>query len=97
MVRWDHLFSENDKFHAVYTYQKGYEYRDSTGFGKPAAQGNTNNERRDINLILSWTHILSPTSVLDVRGSFRVLALGLLHDCLGFSRRLFPPLALLLP
>jgi len=70
MVRWDHVFSDSDKFHAVYTYQKGYEYRDSTGFGKPAAQGNTNNERRDINLILSWTHVLSPTSVLDVRGSF---------------------------
>src|SRR5262249_28269648 len=70
MVRWDHVFSENDKFNAVYTYQRGYEYRDSTGFGKPAAQGNTNNERRDINAILSWTHILSATAVLDVRGSF---------------------------
>jgi hypothetical protein len=70
MVRWDHVFSENDKFNAVWTYQRGYEYRDSTGFGKPAAQGNTNNERRDINIILSWTHVLSPTSVLDIRGSF---------------------------
>src|SRR5581483_2374694 len=70
MVRWDYVIGDNDKFHAVYTYQRGYEYRDSTGFGKPAAQGNTNNERRDINAILSWTHILSPTSVLDVRGSF---------------------------
>src|SRR5262245_35465165 len=70
MVRWDHVFSDRDKFHAVYTYQNGYEYRDSTGFGKPAANGNTDNERRDINLILAWTHVLSPTSVLDVRGSF---------------------------
>jgi len=70
MVRWDHVFSDRDKFHAVFTYQRGYEYRDSTGFGKPAANGNTDNERRDINAILSWTRVLSPTAVLDVRGSF---------------------------
>ncbi|MBO0862527.1 MAG: TonB-dependent receptor [Chloracidobacterium sp.] len=70
MVRWDHVFSENDKFNVVWTYQRGYEYRDSTGFGKPDANGNTNNERRDINAILSWTHVISPTAVLDVRGSF---------------------------
>jgi hypothetical protein len=70
MARWDHVFSDRDKLHAIFTYQKGYEYRDSTGFGRPAANGNTNNERRNINLILSWTRVLSPASVLDVRGSF---------------------------
>ena len=31
MVRWDHVFGDNDKANVVYTYQRGYEYRDSTG------------------------------------------------------------------
>lgn len=70
MVRWDHVFGPNDKLNAMWTYQQGFEYRDSTGFGKPAANGNVNNERFDMNIILSETHVMSPTTVLDFRASF---------------------------
>lgn len=70
MGRWDHIFGPQDRLYAMVTHQHGYEYRSSTGFPKPAATGNTDNERTDQNYIAAWTHVLSPTTVLDVRGSF---------------------------
>ena len=70
MVRWDHVFGINDKFNVVYTFQHGYEYRSSSGYPKPAAQGNTDNERTDSNVIMSYTKILSPTTVLDLKASW---------------------------
>lgn len=70
IVRWDHNFGVNDKFYAMYTFQHGYEYRSSSGYPKPAAQGNTDNERTDNNVILNYTHVLSATTVFDVRASW---------------------------
>lgn len=70
MVRWDHIFSDKNKFYALMTFQHGQEYRDSTGFGPPAGSGDVGSQRTDQNYILSWTHVLSSRSVLDVRGSY---------------------------
>jgi len=70
MVRWDHIFSERDKFYAVATFQHGSEYRDQSGFGPPAGNGDVGSQRTDQNYILAWTHTVSPTAVLDVRGSY---------------------------
>jgi hypothetical protein len=70
LVRWDHTFGANDKFYAMYTWQHGYEYRSSSGYPKPAAQGNSDNERTFNNIIADWTHILTSTTVLDVRASY---------------------------
>lgn len=70
MGRWDHIFGPNDKFNFVATYQKGYEYRSSTGFPKPAATGNTDNQRINHNYIANWTHVISAKTVLDVRASY---------------------------
>ncbi len=70
MGRWDHNFSDNDKFYALVTYQHGKEYRNSTGFPVPAGSGDINSQRTDQNYVAAWTHVLSPTSVLDVRASF---------------------------
>jgi len=70
MGRWDHIFSNSDKFYALMTFQKGYEFRSTTGFPKPAATGNTDNERINHNYIAAWNHIVSPTTVLDVRASY---------------------------
>jgi len=70
MIRWDHVFGDNDKFYAIFTYFQGHEYRSTSGFPKPAAQGNANNERADRNIILDETHIVSASTVLDVRASF---------------------------
>jgi Carboxypeptidase regulatory-like domain/TonB-dependent Receptor Plug Domain len=70
MVRWDHIFSEKDKLHAIFTFQHGGEYRDSTGFGPPAGSGDVGSERTNQNYIISWTRVISPTTLLDVRASY---------------------------
>jgi len=66
MVRWDHVFGDQDKFYFIFTFQDGSEYRESTGFGSPAGSGDVGSERRDQNYVLAWTHVLSPTTLLDV-------------------------------
>jgi carboxypeptidase family protein len=70
MVRWDHIFNDKDKLAVTFTYQHGGEYRDSTGFGPPAGSGDVGSERTDQNYIISWTHVISPTALLDVRASY---------------------------
>jgi carboxypeptidase family protein len=70
MGRWDHVFSEKDKLHIIVTFQHGGEYRDSTGFGPPAGSGDVGSERTNQNYIASWTHVVSPTTLLDVRASY---------------------------
>ncbi len=70
MGRWDHNFGDSDKFYALVTYQHGKEYRNSTGFEPPAGSGDINSQRTNQNYVAAWTHVLSPTSVLDVRGSY---------------------------
>jgi hypothetical protein len=68
--RWDHVFSEKDKFTAMYSYFHGYEYRSSTGFAKPVATGNTDNNRTFDGINLDETHVISPTAVLDLRANY---------------------------
>ncbi len=68
--RWDHHFSDRDKIYALVTYQHGKEYRNSTGFPPPAGSGDINSQRTDQNYVAAWTHVLSPTTVLDIRASF---------------------------
>lgn len=70
MVRWDHILSDRDKFYVLFTFQHGSEYRNQTGFAPPAGSGDIGSQRTDQNYILAWTHTLSPTAVLDVRGSY---------------------------
>lgn len=70
MARWDHIFSEKDKLNFTFTFQHGEEYRDSTGFGPPAGSGDVGSQRTNQNYIISWTHVVSPTTLLDVRASY---------------------------
>jgi len=70
MARWDHVFNEKDKLNFTFTFQHGEEYRDSTGFGPPAGSGDVGSERTNQNYIISWTHVVSPTTLLDVRASY---------------------------
>ncbi len=69
MGRWDHIFGPNDRFYALVTYQHGYEFRNSTGFPPPIAEGEIFSQRTDQNYIASWTHVMGPNKVLDVRAS----------------------------
>ncbi|HWB98504.1 MAG TPA: hypothetical protein VG672_17455, partial [Bryobacteraceae bacterium] len=70
MARWDHVIGDNDRFYALFTFQHGWEYRNGSGFPPPAVQGDIYSQRTDQNYIADWTHILGPSAVLDVRGSF---------------------------
>jgi hypothetical protein len=70
IIRWDHVFSEKDKFYAIYSYFHGYEYRSSTTFPKPIAYGNNDNNRTFNGVNLDETHVISPTMFLDVRANF---------------------------
>ncbi|MCU1259423.1 MAG: hypothetical protein JWO80_2308 [Bryobacterales bacterium] len=70
IARYDHVFSDQDKFTAMYSYFHGYEYRSSNGFDQPVATGNTDNNRTFNGINLDETHIISPSMVLDFRGNF---------------------------
>ena len=99
MGRWDHVFGDNDKFYVLVTFQHGQEYRDQTGFGPPAGSGDVGSQRTDQNYILDWTHVLSPTAILDVRGSFgrltsffpRYTDFDLTADKLGMTQMIHAP------
>lgn len=69
LVKWDHIFNERNKINIAWTYQHGYEFRDSTGFGRPAGTGNTDNQRRFQSLNINWNRIISPTTVFDLRAA----------------------------
>jgi Carboxypeptidase regulatory-like domain len=70
MVRWDRNLGDKDKVNAMVTFQHGQEYRNQTGIPGPAASGNINTQRTNVNFIASWTRILTPSAMLDVRASF---------------------------
>jgi hypothetical protein len=70
MGRWDHTFNENNRMYALVTFQHGQEFRNNNGFDPPAQRGNITSQRTDQNYIMDYTRVLSPTAVLDIRGSF---------------------------
>lgn len=70
MGRWDHNAGAKDRLYAMFTFQHGHEFRSQNGFPPPAEYGNTFSQRTTQTYIADWTHILGPTSILDVRISF---------------------------
>jgi hypothetical protein len=70
MVRWDRTLGDRDKVNGIVTFQHGQEYRNQTGIPGLGASGNINSQRTNVNAISSWTRILSPTAILDLRASF---------------------------
>ncbi len=70
MARWDRVVNDNNRVYALFTFQTGREFRNSTGIPGPAASGNINTWRKNVNGIADWTRILSTSMVLDIRASF---------------------------
>jgi hypothetical protein len=70
IVRWDHQVNDNNRFNTVFTYQLGHSYRNTTGIPFPAIGGDIHQARTNFNIIASYTRIVSPTTVFDVRASF---------------------------
>ena len=72
IIKWDHNFSDRDKFNMSFSENHGFEYRSTTTFAPPVATGNTYNNRTFTGINLDETHVISPTAVLDLRaGWFR--------------------------
>jgi len=70
IIRWDHNFSDRDKFFMMFSENHGFEYRSSTTFPPPVATGNTYNNRTFTGINLDETHVISSTAVLDLRAGF---------------------------
>ncbi|MBM3811072.1 MAG: TonB-dependent receptor [Acidimicrobiia bacterium] len=71
MARYDKVLNANNRFHFLFTFQDGSEYRDQNGFDPPARFGNmTGTVRRDINYIFSYDYTISPTRLLHIQSSY---------------------------
>jgi hypothetical protein len=70
ILKWDHNFSDRDKFNMSFSENHGFEYRSVTTFAPPVATGNTYNNRTFTGINLDETHVISPTAVLDLRAGF---------------------------
>jgi hypothetical protein len=70
IVRWDRTIDDNNRFNAVFTWQLGHSYRNTTGIPFPAIGGDIHQARANFNIITNYTRIISPTTVFDVRASF---------------------------
>jgi hypothetical protein len=69
MGRWDRVVDSNNRVYTLVTFQTGAEYRNQ-GVPGAAAYGNMNTWRKNFNFITSWTRVLSPTAIFDLRASF---------------------------
>jgi len=70
IIRYDHNFSDRDKFNAMFSEFHGFEFRASNGFPPPLSVGNTYNNRTYTGINLDETHVITPTMVLDVRANY---------------------------
>ncbi len=70
MARWDRVIDQNNRVYAIFTFQAGTEFRNSTGILGPAASGNINTWRKNVNGIADWTRLLSAAAIFDLRLSF---------------------------
>ena len=70
IIRWDHVFSDKDKFYALFSEFHGFEYRSTNQYPPPLAQGNIDNNRTFTALNLDETHVISASMVLDLKASW---------------------------
>ncbi len=100
MGRWDHVFNDSNRFYALVTYWHGSEFRNNNGFDPPAQRGNITSQRTNQNYIADYSRVISPTTVLDIRGSFARFtsffpdgdqSYGFTYDKLGIKQMPIPP------
>src|SRR5262249_56567189 len=70
MFRLDHVVNPTNRVYGLFTFQHGHEYRNQNGIPGPAAGGNIWSQRRNFNLILDYTRVLSGRTIFDLRASF---------------------------
>jgi hypothetical protein len=70
MVRVDYNTSDKTRWYSAFEWQKGHEFRDSSGFLGAAENGNINTMRENWIATQDMTHIFSPTLIADFKLSF---------------------------
>lgn len=70
MGRVDYSLSDRTKMYSSFEWQKGHEYRDSSGFVGPAMRGDIHSMRMNIVASQDVTHVFSNTMVGDFKLSF---------------------------
>jgi hypothetical protein len=70
MGHWDHLFNDRDRLSTIVTLERGHDFTSTNGFPPPAEVGSQTDYRLDQNYIAEFTHIHSPSTVLNLRLSF---------------------------
>jgi hypothetical protein len=68
--RWDHSFGDGDKFSFLAIGQRGQEFKNNSGYPGPGTQGSINSTRASQTYSADYTHIFSPTKVLDVKVAY---------------------------
>jgi len=70
MVRVDYNTSDRTRWYSFYEWQKGHEFRNSSGFTGPAQRGDIHSMRTNTVATEDMTHTFSPTMVGDFKLSF---------------------------
>ncbi len=70
MVRVDYTTSDRTRWYTVFEWQRGHEFRDSSGFTGPAETGDIHTFRENVVASQDMTHTFSPSLVGDFKLSF---------------------------
>ena len=70
MGRVDQNFSDNTRVYVLYARQTDTDYRSSNGFTNAASDSAVQNPTVDYNAIVDLTHIISTSTVLDLKASY---------------------------
>ncbi len=70
MGRVDYTTSDRTRWYTFFEWQKGHEFRDSSGFTGPAETGDLHSMRENIVATQDMTHTFSPSMVGDFKLSF---------------------------
>jgi hypothetical protein len=70
MARVDYDTSDNTRWYSMFAFQRGTEFRNSSGFPSPAENGNINQIRQDLVATQDMTHTFSPSLLADFKLSF---------------------------
>ncbi len=70
MARVDYDTSPSSRWYSLFAFQHGTEFRNVSGFPPPAENGNINTMRQELMASEDYTHVFSPTLLVDAKLTF---------------------------
>jgi hypothetical protein len=70
MMRVDYDTSDSTRWYSLFAFQHGTEFRNVSGFPAPAENGNIDTMRQYLLASQDYTHVFTPTLLLDVKATF---------------------------